>query len=304
MSTPAFEYVQNLRDNLTQLLDEYTELEQGGGGGTEPPPSASNASGIALPTGDLPGWRNIWHDDFDQDFAVGGFPGPYNGKLNAYPNNYYDTSKNGQYNPQTTLSAHDSILNIHVHTKNGRPQVCAPVPTIDGTDIKWPGQLFGRYEICARFPDELPGYKVAWLLWPDYGTNTQHKDPNTGNMVSGGIGEIDFPETDLRDLGGTGGFVHRVGATSGSDQYAMPHKTVDMTEWHTYAIEWSKDLCRFLLDGDEVGRTTERVPQDYQGCSGSMHWVIQTETQLSGGMPAAGVEGDVEIDWIAIWAKD
>ena len=302
MPTPAFEYVQNLRDNLTQLLTEYTDLEQGGGG----TPTPGNASGIPLPTADLPGWDMIWNDDFDLDMPIGSFPGPYNGKLNAYPSNYNDTSGNGQYNPQTVLSAADSVLNMHVHTStsNGRPQVAAPVPVIpNGTAVKWPGQKFGRYEVCARFPDLLPGYKVAWLLWPDYGTNTTHKENGTGASVPGGIGEIDYPEVDLNQSSHVGGFVHRLDATVGNDQYAMGNKPCDMTQWHRYAIEWSQDLCRFLLDGVEIGKTTERVPDDLDGCPGSMHWVLQTETTLNGVMPDRNVEGDIEIDWIAIWAK-
>jgi len=303
MPTPAYEYVSNLRNNLTQLLVEYTELEQGGGG-TTPPPSGSNASGIPCPTGDLSGWKLIWHDDFDEDFAVGAFPGPYADKLLAYPDNYYDTSGNGQYNPKTTLSAADSILRKHIHTKDGQPQVCAPVPKIDGTDIKWPGQLFGRYEVCIRFPDDLPGYKVAWLLWPDYGTNTQHKKGGTGENVSGGIGEIDYPENDLDQHEHIGGFMHRMNATVGNDQYSMGNKACDTTKWHVYTIEWSRGLCRFLLDGTEIGKTTERVPDNHaDGCPGSMHWVLQTETTLDGVVPDPDVQGDIEIDWIAIWAK-
>jgi hypothetical protein len=305
MSTPAFQYVQELRDNLTQLLTEYVELEEGGGGGTTPPPSGQNASGIPLPTGDMTGWKLVWSDDFDKDMALGSFPGPYADKLLAYPNNYYDTSGNGQYNPQTVLSAKDSILRKHIHTKNGQPQVAAPVPKIpNGTPIKWPGQKFGRYEVCVRFPDRLPGYKVAWLLWPDYGTNTQHKKNGTGDMVSQGIGEIDFPEVDLDQSDHVGGFMHKLNATVGNDQWSLGNKTCDMTQWHRYAIEWSNNLCIFLLDGKELGRTTDRVPNDHaDGCSGSMHWVLQTETTLDGVVPDASVEGDIEIDWIAIWAK-
>ena len=49
-----------------------------------------------------------------------------------------------------------------------------------------------------------------------------------------------------------------------------------MSEWHTYTIEWSPDLVVFKLDGVEVGRTTERVPNT------AMRWILQTETTLTG----------------------
>jgi hypothetical protein len=51
-----------------------------------------------------------------------------------------------------------------------------------------------------------------------------------------------------------------------------------------------------FLDGVEVLKVTERVPQ------AAMRWVLQTETQLSGGKPLPQVSGMVEIDWVAAWA--
>jgi hypothetical protein len=34
-----------------------------------------------------------------------------------------------------------------------------------------------------------------------------------------------------------------------------------------------------------------------------MHWILQTETQLSGGPPAASVTSDVEVDWVAVYVQ-
>jgi len=240
-------------------------------------------SGVPIPQNDLPGWDFIWSINFRADFALGAFPGVYGDRLRAYPNNYYDTSKKGQYNPATTMSASCGSLKIHLSTINGVPQVAAPVPYIGG-DGKWPGQLYGRYAIRARFPAAVPGFKIAWLLWPDVGTNL----PN---------GEIDFPESNLKSLVSTGGFVHRQGATVGSDQYATGPIAVDMTQWHTYVTEWSPGQVRLLLDGVVVGRTIERVPNT------KMHWVWQTETELSSVYPNPATQGDVLVDWASIWAK-
>jgi len=245
-------------------------------------------SGVPVPQSDVGRWDFIWSVNFRADFALGAFPGVYGDRLRAYPSNYFDTSKKGQYNPATTMSASCGVLDIHLSTINGRPQVAAPVPYIGG-DGKWPGQVYGRYEIRARFPAAIPGYKIAWLLWPDVGTNT------TGAVGGGGNGEIDFPESNLKALSSTGGFVHRQGATVGNDQYATGPIPVDMRAWHTYTIEWSPGLVRFLVDGVQVGRTTERVPNT------KMHWVWQTETELSSLYPNPATTGDVLIDWASIW---
>jgi hypothetical protein len=89
--------------------------------------------------------------------------------------------------------------------------------------------------------------------------------------------------------------MHRQDATVGNDQYSCSVNT-DLRQWHTFVTEWTPNLCRFLCDDVEIGRTTDRVP-----CT-SMHWVIQCETRLSGGAPDPSVAGDLEIDWVGIWA--
>ena len=66
----------------------------------------------------------------------------------------------------------------------------------------------------------------------------------------------------------------------------------------TTVIEWSPGLVVFELDGNEVGSSTVRIPDT------PMHWVLQTETRLSGGSPADSVSGHVQVDWVAIWSYD
>jgi hypothetical protein len=34
-----------------------------------------------------------------------------------------------------------------------------------------------------------------------------------------------------------------------------------------------------------------------------MHWVLQTETQLSGGPPADSAAGNVQIDWVTAYKR-
>jgi len=239
------------------------------------------------------GWRLLFEDHFDSPVPLGSFPAAVADRWGAYPTTYRDTSKNGVYDPGRTISIQDSVMRIHMHTDaTGVVRVAAPVPYIrrPSSSEKWPGQLYGRYAIRARFPQPMPGFKVAWLLWPDSGTNTSGSPSGVG-----GNGEIDYPEHGLDQLVRTSGYMHRQDATVGNDQYGCDINT-DLRQWHTYVTEWSPNLCRFLLDGVEIGRTTERVP------STSMHWIIQCETRLSGGAPDPAVAGDVEIDWVGVWA--
>jgi hypothetical protein len=92
-------------------------------------PPAPGPSGEAAPTGDLPGWRQIFLDDFTQDVASWGdcdfdlpeaartcsrLPEPYRSKWWAYPSHYKDTRENrdgngGFYEP-SNLSMADGTL--------------------------------------------------------------------------------------------------------------------------------------------------------------------------------------------------
>jgi beta-glucanase (GH16 family) len=154
--------------------------------------------------------------------------------------------------------------------------VNAPQPVIPGVER---GQLYGRYAIRFK-ADPVPGYKTAWLLWPDSGNRSD--------------GEIDFPEGNL--TGTISAFLHPVDARSGNDKSAFSTKAT-YRRWHTAVIVWAPGRCTFILDGKVIGVVKNRVPDT------PMHWVIQTETQLGGGAPPDNASGHVYIDWVAVYAR-
>jgi hypothetical protein len=234
-----------------------------------------------MPSGNLNGWRQIFSDDFPTDVPMGSFPAAVSTKWGAYPSPWKDTSNYGTYTPGKVVSISNGVLDKYIHTENGVAMVAALTPKLPGS-TKY-GTVYGRYAVRFR-TDSMAGYKMAWLLWPDSGN--QRAD-----------GEIDFPEMNL-DSSYISGFVHRMSATSGSDQ-AWAKAAANLTNWHTAIIEWSPNLVVFKLDGTEIGRTTERIP------SNSMHWVLQTETALNlTAPPSAAVAGHVQIDWVSMWAYD
>ena len=75
--------------------------------------STARASAVPMPTGDLPGWHQIFADDFPTDVPVGGFSGCDQGTVRscsglpsavqakwwAYPDGWKDTSGLGVYMP-------------------------------------------------------------------------------------------------------------------------------------------------------------------------------------------------------------
>lgn len=235
-------------------------------------PAAPASSGTAAPVGDLPGWRQVLVDDFATDVPVGGFPGPaYGARWTGYAG-AHDTSGAGTYAPDRVVSVRDGVLDLFLRTEDGTALVAAPVPLRDGV---WGGWTYGRYSVRYR-ADAVPGYKTAWLLWPDSDDWAE--------------GEVDFPEGDLD--GTVHGFVHRPGAPQ---ENALAVDTgVRATEWHTATVEWLPSGVRFLLDGTVVGSTD--VSPDRP-----MHLVLQTET--AGGTPPAAAAGHVQVDWVALYRR-
>ncbi len=236
--------------------------------------SSSGPSGQPMPVGDLPGWHQIFNDDFTTTAALGSFPGTaYGAKWDAYQEGWTDTSGQGTYSPRRTLSATNGTLNINVHTEDGVHLVAAPFPKLPGGAF---GQTYGRYTVRFR-SDPVPGYKTAWLLWPD-----------TDNWNEG---EIDFPEGGLN--GTIEAFAHHKGAPTQQDAFST---SATYTSWHTATIEWTPGKVVFILDGATIGTSTTAVP------STLMHWVLQTETCI-GCTTSNTAAGTVQVDWVAIYSR-
>jgi hypothetical protein len=237
-------------------------------------PTVPPADPMAEPAGDLPGWDLVFKDDFGVSASEGQFLSRYP-SWRAYPAGWKDSSGHGTYDPRI-ISAHDGLLDIHLRHEDGKFLVTSLGPVLS-TGSKY--QLYGRYAIRFR-ADPVVGYKAAWLLWPQ--SEVWPRD-----------GEIDFPEGDFDRR--ISGFVHRQGATSGSDQAAFD-TTATWTTWHTAVIEWKPGSVEFFLDGRSIGKTTDRIPNT------PMRWQIQNETRIISSAPPTSSSGHVTIDWVGVWA--
>lgn len=238
---------------------------------TEIPPDADPhaPSGEDMPVGDLPGWKQVFTDDFTADAPQGSFNSVYGSKWSTY-SGFKDTWGNGWFD-RNYISAGNGVLDYDLKTVNGKPISYAPSPIVTKA---WKGQTYGRFS--ARFrADAIAGYKTAWLLWPD-SNNWQE-------------GEIDFPESGL--TGTMYGFNHCVGNASVNCYWTNTNKTY--TDWHTVTIEWTPSEINYMVDGQVYGTTTTSIP------STPMHWMLQTETEQNG--PAADAAGHLQIDWVSVY---
>lgn len=321
MSTPR-ENIGTFANNLSDLVAGYdattmerdearTELVLANGhimdleAQLAKPPAIVSPSGIPVPTVNSPGFRLTYVEGFDREAPLGSFPGLQYPRIGVYgkpytSGDYFDTSRDpsygrpagqwGLYSAPRTCSVSSSVLRIRPHTEGLRPMVCniLPLATMPVYPALWTGQLYGKFEVVARFRNVLPGYKVAWLLWPMVGSNTT----GAANGI-GGNGEIDFPERNLSSLDAVTGYMHWQNGTKGSDQYQST-MACDMRLWHKYTIEWTPGACAFSVDDFIFGRFTDRVPNT------PMRWGLQTETTLTTLAPPVDSQGDIEIDWLAM----
>jgi Glycosyl hydrolases family 16 len=231
-----------------------------------------------MPVGDVPGWHQIFTDDFSTPAAPGQFPGSvYASRWAVYPDGTPDTTRRAVQAPSRILSVSDGALHWEFGPNgSGTPQVADPLPKLAG-DNPYHGVTYGRFSVRFRATSEAAGYTMVFLLWPD----DDHWPFE---------GEVDFPTAELT---GPIGFTDIPAAPTVVRRTVRSAAT--MQSWHVATLEWSPGLLRFLIDDQLVGTQTDAVP------STPMHWVLQTDTTENGPPPAAGARAELEVDWVAAW---
>ncbi|QDG61820.1 glycoside hydrolase family 16 protein [Pseudarthrobacter sp. NIBRBAC000502771] len=233
-----------------------------------------------MPQGDLPGWKLVAAQDFLLPAAPGQVEDVYGSAMRGY-SGFVDSSGQGTYTPDAVLSVTDGTLDYYLHMSGGKPRVASVIP------FGYQGQTYGRYSVRFKY-DSLPGYKIAFLLWP-----------SSDNWNEG---EIDWPE------GGLDGQLYGSSAVKGSlDHGTMKFDPPDRQysasgpgNWHVATTEWTPGKVKWYLDGQLVGQTrnSSGVPNT------SMRWTLQAETadNATESFPSADVAGHLQVDWVAQYA--
>lgn len=108
---------------------------------------------------------------------------------------------------------------------------------------------YGRAEARIRMPDAAGVWPAFWLL---------------GNGQWPASGEIDIMEY-VGEKDWTGVALHGPGYSGETplvNKYFFP-AGVDVTQWHTYAVEWTKDQILFLVDDHVTYRVTRPMVENY-----------------------------------------
>lgn len=128
---------------------------------------------------------------------------------------------------------------------------------------------YGTVEFDARM-EEAQGTMTAILMWPY--SDVWPRD-----------GEIDILETPGNDVMHTlhwGG-----GPNEDQDHYdAIRNQSYDPSTWHHYKMTWLPDMISITVDGREVARWTEHIPDGPMGF-GAMGMVGASFDQWIGGAP-------------------
>lgn len=281
--------------------------------GDEPEP-ASNG----VPIGNLPGWNQLIAEEFtkpstsadgmnwksvnDPDKIVyTGDPaasGLQPVRWRTYPETWCDTVDNQAPCPGITrrpyrsgdvLSVSGGSLKYNLHPVAGRPAAANPSPVLfpgqDASSNQY--QVYGKYSARMKFSrNDLPGYKVAFLLWPKYRPDLSPQQ----NDELWKEAESDYPEGAISGSGFSA-FSHH----AGGGQVEFP-VAIDMTGWHVYTHLWNEIGRFYYLDGRLIGADRAQL------YSHPERWQMQVET--TGSAPLNYVEtGTVEVDWVTVYGR-
>ncbi len=136
------------------------------------------------------------------------------------------------------------------------------------------GHQYGRWETRMRVPAGDKRYHPVLLLWPDA------EDWPVG-------GEVDYAETDSA-ASDVDFFLHyssKNSQTSGST-------TVDLTQWHNYAVEWTSTGIRGYVDGVKFFSDTTKSHLPPR----PMHQTIQLDWFPSGS--SATTPSSLNVAWL------
>ncbi|MFF0573078.1 glycoside hydrolase family 16 protein [Streptosporangium saharense] len=141
-------------------------------------------------------------------------------------------------------------------------------------------QTYGRWETRIRLYPGAGSYHPVALLWPQEGG---------GNVRSSTGEEVDFlevindPERQRPNF-----FLH---TPQGQEQ---AHAEVDMTDWHTYAVENTSAGVVGYLDGREWFRSRNAAHSPMSACL-QLDW-----------FPGQGESGEawMEVDWLRVYSLE
>jgi hypothetical protein len=252
----------------------FTEAPPAAPTSTGPPPGIYQGfppSGLAMPKGDLPGWRQTFADDFNGDDLSQRWY-LYNSQPSGDPGGFFLPSHVSQNLGKLIINGSKA------QTPNGVIYATGGI-----SNSKVLSQVYGKFDIRFRM-DAGYGINFVLLLWP-----TDDSWPPEINIAEDdGLSRSLLTSTlHYRNQAG----VHDVFTDKIEGQ-------IDFTQWHTVGVEWTPGHLKYFIDG----RAWTTVDSPYVP-STPMSLAIQSQAWYCGGYfsdcPNATTPTNVnlEVDW-------
>ncbi|GAA2403929.1 hypothetical protein GCM10010191_09470 [Actinomadura vinacea] len=174
--------------------------------------------------------------------------------------------------------------------------------TTGGLGWRRGSRMLGRWEARLRINRSCACYNANMLLWPVGGGG--------GTAPEGGGGEIDYMET-YGDNGlrkGANFFLHydqREGSTQkgreGNSGRISDRVEVDLTTWHSFAVEWTEKEINGYVDGRRWFHTSRRDvrPPGPMGQAIQLDWMPELAGKSAPGIRRRAAV--LEVDWIRMY---
>ncbi|WP_117210883.1 glycoside hydrolase family 16 protein [Allorhizocola rhizosphaerae] len=226
-----------------------------------------HVSGLPMPRGDLPGWKQTFADDFTGPVKTNW--GIYDGQPDGDPGGWFAPRQvNSQGGELVIRGSRGDTPNGNIYVTGGMSSKLS--------------QIYGRYEVRFRM-DRGRGIQFNLMLWP-----TDDSWPP----------EINFAEDNGKERTGFAANMHY----GPPHKVVSRHHNIDTTQWHTAGVEWTPGKLTYLIDG-QVWATVEssHVPKV------PMSIAIQTQAWHCGtswaGCPNSSTprEVNLHVDWVVAY---
>ncbi|HEY7138094.1 MAG TPA: glycoside hydrolase family 16 protein [Acidimicrobiia bacterium] len=229
-------------------------------------------SGAPMPVGDVPGWHQVFRDDFLGSSLNQHAWGAYEGQPAGDPGGWWDPS-------HVVVRGGTVQLATYRDPRFGRRWVSGGMSSAHALR-----QTYGKYLVRFRV-DAGDGVALVLLLWP--------------------AADMWPPEIDFGESGG--GSRQEMSATlhyGTTDHQIQRSVSADFTRWHTMGVEWTPGRLQYTLDGrvwatiDSPAVPAIPMEMDAQAQAGTCgdRWAPCPDATTPGRV-------DAEIDWVVAYRR-
>lgn len=250
------------------------------------------------------GWELAWVDRFDGtgvnwDNWTAQTQANYNNEVQCYTDDETSAQRNYEVS-DGTLKITARRMDIACPGLGGeqRPWTSGRLNSKDKAEF-----LYGRVEARLRFLDlEGGSWPAFWMLENRIAEQPYKGDNDFVNWPNPGAGEIDVWEW----YGNSGASYitnfFNVGGCGGEFRPNYPGGVTDVTEFHTYAMEWTPDSVSFYMDDTLV------IEQDMSNCAQYEEPMFVLINVAMGGNLGGAIdpnlnEATMEVDYVAHCAR-